>query len=83
MNIDNIFPKTGYILVRPYDADRFTFEAGRHCCTGEGIFVFKTVQGETIHNKLKEETEKMAASKRATENVQNNTLSILPENSAS
>ena len=43
-----------------YDTSRFTFESGRRCSTGEGIFVFKTDHGEAIHNRLQTETERMA-----------------------
>ena len=43
-----------------YDNERFTFESGSNCLTGQGIFVFKTMQGESINHKLQAVTRRMS-----------------------
>ncbi|XP_076358281.1 docking protein 5-like isoform X2 [Tachypleus tridentatus] len=38
------------------DPEKFSFESGRHCCTGEGMFIFHTVEGDKIYCKVHQAT---------------------------
>ncbi|XP_048865122.1 fibroblast growth factor receptor substrate 2-like [Brienomyrus brachyistius] len=45
-----------YLCLRRYgyDSNLFSFESGRHCQTGQGIFAFKCVRAEEIFNMLQD-----------------------------
>ncbi|XP_013385582.1 docking protein 5-like [Lingula anatina] len=46
------------------DSSKFTFEAGRHCKTGEGVYVVNTVSGEEIYTRVNEVARAIALSAR-------------------
>ncbi|CAH1779617.1 unnamed protein product [Owenia fusiformis] len=59
--------------IRRYGRDdsQFTFEAGRFCDTGEGMFMFSTAESDLIHRKLHTASLALAATKVNTQNTQN------------
>lgn len=56
---------------------KFTFEAGRHCATGEGMFIFHTLEGEKIYKKVHQATLSIAeAHQKMKKQGPNNALSL-------
>ncbi|KAF7492588.1 Docking protein 5 [Sarcoptes scabiei] len=65
--------------LRRYGSDltKFTFEAGRHCATGEGMFIFHTLEGEKIYKKVHQATLSIAeAHQKMKKQGPNNALSL-------
>jgi len=66
--------------LRRYGSDltKFTFEAGRHCATGEGMFVFHTLEGEKIYRKVHQATLAIAEAHHKMKKLPTNASTELP-----